>query len=82
MFKKVLKICVFLLLIAYIPAVCFVPQLTFLKEDIMAWIIYAIAVLLVLFIFSIFREKPGAQNAAGGSNDTQEVLKERSKWYI
>ncbi len=81
MMKKIMKILILVLVFAYIPIVCLVPQLSFLKEDIMAWIIYAICALIVIFLLSMFKEHK-TSGTSGGTKDTEEILKERSKWYM
>ena len=81
MSKRIVKIFVLLLVIAYIPAVLLVPQLGFLKNDIMAWIIYVICALVVLFILSIFKEQKITKGPSERLGGTEETLKDRSKWY-
>ena len=81
MLKRLFKVIILCVMIAYIPLVCFVPQLSFLKEDIMAWIIYVICVLVVIFVLSMFKEHKPPEKSGDDDSGTQEILRERSKWY-
>ena len=81
---KTVSTIMFLLAIFYILGILFIPWMAPLKYDIFAWIFFGIYLLILVFIRGLtkgHRYETMSEQENANMKETQEILKERSKWY-
>jgi len=81
---KIASSIMFLLAILYILGILFIPWMAPLKSDIFAWIIFGIYLLILVFVRGLakgHRYETMSEQENANIKETQEILKERSKWY-
>lgn len=81
---KTVSTIMFLLAIFYILGILFIPWMASLKYDIFAWIFFGIYLLILVFIRGLTkgqRYETMSEQEKANMKETQEILKERSKWY-
>ena len=82
---NVLKYVLLILEIAYLIAINTVPVLKPLRTSLMAWIIFAIYTVNLLFIWSLDRKQPthfeDKEKHLKDAKESQEKLLERSRWF-
>lgn len=81
---KNVSIIMFLFAILYILGILFIPWMAPLKYDIFAWIFFGIYLLILAFIRGLSKDhkyESMTEKENANIKETQEIIKERSKWY-
>lgn len=70
--------------ILYVPSLYFVPFMKPLKNDILLWLFYIIYILILIVLWKLPGKKSYDYSDIDKKQlqDTVEILKERSKWYL
>ena len=69
----------------YIVGVYTIPALKSLSTDFLAWMIFGVYILVLLFVWSLsfgHRYEKISEEKNSQLNDTKDVLKEKSKWHL
>lgn len=84
--KKMIKIILPLLAILYIIGILFIPFMEPLRYNLFAWLLFVIYIINTIFIYSLLNNRDKSYEATEQEKKemviSQELLKERGKWYI
>lgn len=83
---KIVKIILVILAIGYLIAINVVPFLIPLRSDFLAWAVFVIYLLNLIFIFSLDKKKDmdikNKDRSVQLAKEAQETLKSRSRWFF
>ena len=84
--KKIAKIIFIMLPVFYIIGILFIPFFKPLQNNMIAWILFCIYLLNVIFFLSLFNNKAKHTKMTDSEKDnlnvTKEILQERNRWFM